>query len=84
VRLLGLAEATDIEIWDYAKGHGFLLVSLDADFADIAALRGSPPKLVWLRRGNRPTDEVQGVLRDHFDALQAFDADGNAACLEIY
>ena len=29
VRLLGLAEANDRVIWDYAGGKGFVLVSLD-------------------------------------------------------
>jgi predicted nuclease of predicted toxin-antitoxin system len=38
VRLLGLAEASDRTIWDYAGRNGFTLVSLDVDFADRATL----------------------------------------------
>jgi predicted nuclease of predicted toxin-antitoxin system len=34
VRLLGMAEANDEAIWEYARTNGFLLVSQDADFAD--------------------------------------------------
>jgi predicted nuclease of predicted toxin-antitoxin system len=45
---LGLAEADDSAVWQYAGEHGFVLVSLDADFAEMAALKGSPPKLIWL------------------------------------
>ena len=55
VRLLGLAEASDGALWDYAKTHDFVLLSQDSDFADMAALLGAPPKVIWLRCGNRPT-----------------------------
>jgi predicted nuclease of predicted toxin-antitoxin system len=40
VRLLGLAEASDREIWQYAKINDFVIVSQDADFADMAMLYG--------------------------------------------
>jgi predicted nuclease of predicted toxin-antitoxin system len=55
VRLVGLAEATDRKIWDYPGRNGFVLVSLDVDFADRATLLGAPPKVIWLRCGNQPT-----------------------------
>jgi predicted nuclease of predicted toxin-antitoxin system len=55
VRLLGMAEADDHAIWQYAKVNGFVLVSQDADFVDIATLYGPPPKLIWLRCGINPT-----------------------------
>ena len=45
VRLLGLAEADDHALWHYAKANGFMLVSQDSDFADMAAsVRASAPK----------------------------------------
>jgi len=58
-------------------------VSLDADLADIAALLGPPPKVIWLRCGNQPTALVERLLRDHAEAIAAFEL-GSAACLEIY
>jgi predicted nuclease of predicted toxin-antitoxin system len=36
VRLVRLAQAADRVIWDYAGHNGFVLVSLDVDFADRA------------------------------------------------
>jgi predicted nuclease of predicted toxin-antitoxin system len=83
VRILGLAEADDHAIWQYAGTHGFVLVSLDADFAEMATLRGPPPKVIWLRRGNRATAVIETLLRDHRDTIAAFEND-TAACLEIY
>lgn len=83
VRTLGMAQAEDQEIWDYAAANNFALVSLDADFAEMAALRGPPPKVIWLRQGNLPTAVVAGLLREHADTIAAFEHDA-AACLEIY
>jgi hypothetical protein len=40
VGLVGLADATDREVWEYAKINGFMLASLDSDFAEMAALLG--------------------------------------------
>ncbi|MCG6207500.1 DUF5615 family PIN-like protein [Rhodopseudomonas sp. HC1] len=43
VRGLGLMEADDRAIWDWARHNGFTIVSQDADFADMAMLLGPPP-----------------------------------------
>jgi predicted nuclease of predicted toxin-antitoxin system len=59
------------------------LVSLDADFAELAALRGPLPKVIWLRCGNQPTSIVEALLRSHGEAIAGFEHDA-AACLEIY
>jgi predicted nuclease of predicted toxin-antitoxin system len=44
IRLLGMEEAADRVIWEYAKANDFILVSQDADFADMATLFGPPRK----------------------------------------
>jgi len=83
VRLIGLATADDAQIWRHAKAGGFAIVSLDADFADMAALYGAPPKVVWLRCGNQPSAAVERLLREHAEAIASFGRD-DASCLEIY
>jgi len=83
VRRAGLERADDLTVWRYAKTHDYALVTLDADFAELAALFGAPPKVIWLRSGNRPTAEVATLLRQHRQAIEAFESDA-AACLEIY
>jgi predicted nuclease of predicted toxin-antitoxin system len=83
VRLAGLDEAQDRAIWEFAAANSFVLVTLDADFAELAALRGPPPKVIWLRCGNQPTAVVESLLRHHAGTLLAFDQDA-AACLELY
>jgi len=81
---LGLGIANDQAIWDYAKMNDFTLVSEDADFAEMAALLGPPPKVIWIRVGNRPTAVVAMLLRDRVSTINAFESDDTARCLEIY
>ena len=61
-----------------------MLVSQDADFAELAALLGPPPKVIWLRSGNQPTSVIERMLRDRADVVAAFEKDAHAACLELY
>jgi predicted nuclease of predicted toxin-antitoxin system len=84
VRLLGLDQATDIAIWENAKANDFVIVSQDSDYAELAALRGPPPKVIWMRCGNQPTEYIANLLRDRQTDLDAFGKDTAAACLEIY
>lgn len=82
-RLLGLDQASDRALWDHARAAGLVLLSHDADFAEMAALHGPPPKVIWLRGGNRPTPAVEALLRRHAPILRAFGDDPDAACLEL-
>lgn len=84
VRLVGLEKADDRTLWDFAKDNGFALVTQDSDFADLAGLLGPPPKIIWLRTGNQPTRVIEQALLRHREAIAEFEADGEAACLEIY
>jgi predicted nuclease of predicted toxin-antitoxin system len=84
VRLAGLDAADDRAIWEFAKANGLTIVSQDSDFADMAALYGPPPKVIWLRCGNQPNEVIEKLFRDHTDAIIAFEADAGAACWELY
>ena len=84
VRELGLDRFDDIIVWRYAKDNGFMLVSQDSDFADMAAHYGHPPKVIWLRCGNQPVTAVEALLRRHSNNIAEFDRDNTAACLEVF
>jgi predicted nuclease of predicted toxin-antitoxin system len=84
VRSHGLSEVADRALWEFAKANGFAIVTQDADFAELAALLGSPPKVIWLRTGNQMTVVIADLLRRHAETIQAFESDDGAACLEIY
>jgi predicted nuclease of predicted toxin-antitoxin system len=49
VRELNLENATDKEIWEYAKENGFTIVTFDANFYDFSIVWGHPPKIIWIR-----------------------------------
>lgn len=83
VRLLGLAQADDHTVWQHAKANGFVLVTQDSDFAEMAALYGHPPKVIWLRCGNQPTKAIENRIRGHTQDIAAFEQDPSATCLEI-
>jgi len=84
VRLLGLDRAGDRLVWEFAKNHEYTIVSLDADFAELAALYGYPPKVIWLRCGNQSTHVVYERIRSNVESIRAFGVDSEASCLEVY
>jgi predicted nuclease of predicted toxin-antitoxin system len=84
VRLLGLSEVGDRILWDYALANGFTIVSQDVDFAEMAALLRSPPKVIWLRAGNQSTATISTLIRRHAELIVAFGNDAAASCLELY
>jgi predicted nuclease of predicted toxin-antitoxin system len=53
----------DREIWNFAEANGFVVVSTDLDFYDLATTLGPPPKVLWLRRWTHPTADAERVLR---------------------
>jgi predicted nuclease of predicted toxin-antitoxin system len=48
---VGLRDASDAEVWQYASANGFVLVSKDEDFPHMA-LRGLHASLIRVRVGN--------------------------------
>jgi predicted nuclease of predicted toxin-antitoxin system len=83
VRLLRLEKSTDSDIWYYAKANDFVIVTKDRDIVDLGILRGSPPKIVWLRVGNLSTDAIEEILRSKRPALEELLADSSRTILEI-
>jgi predicted nuclease of predicted toxin-antitoxin system len=82
VRLLGLEQAADAAIWEYARKHDFVLVTQDGDYSNLSALRGYPPKVIWLRCGNRRTEYIAAVLDKNHVAIVEFFEDSTVGCLE--
>ena len=70
-------------IWDYAGEHGFVIVSKDSDFRQLAFMHGPPPKAIWLRMGNASTLDFLHVLRTHQQAIAAFDESDDDALLVL-
>lgn len=70
VHPLGLGEADDIRIWEFAKAEDFVIASKDSDFAAMSVLRGAPPKVIWIALGNcQARWDLYQVERDEADEL---------------
>ena len=75
VQAVGLATASDDAVWTHAKASGFVILSKDEDFNDMAVIRGFPPKVLWLQLGNCTTGQVEAALRAHHAAILEFEHD---------
>ncbi len=81
---LGLDRVSDKEVWEYARREGFLVVTKDADFSDLCMLLGFPPKVVWIRRGNCKTSDIEALLRNHYSDVEALDKDTVMGVLTLF
>lgn len=82
-RDVGLTDALDETVWDYAARNGLIIVSKDSDFHQRSFLFGHPPKVVWIRRGNCTTNQIESILRAHHADLLRFEQDTEGAFLTL-
>jgi len=86
VREIGLENATDKEIWDFAKNNSYSIITFDSDFSSFSILYSHPPKVIWLRIGNVTTDALINFLESHAETITEFLTSANyasMACLEL-
>lgn len=84
VYLVGLDQADDTVIREYARQNDFLIVTKDADFSDLCLLLGFPPKVIWIRRGNCKTSDIESILRNRFDEIEALSTDQIVGVLTLF
>ena len=83
VQSVGLDRADDMTVWNFARLRNLVIVTKDADFLESSLIAGAPPKVVWIRRGNCSTSDVETILRRHCDeALQLMQ--GNEVALVLF
>ena len=83
VKSENMSESDDLEIWEYAKNHGYTIVTKDVDFFDIGLIKGQPPKVIWLRCGNTSTRYIEQVLRKNYPLIKDFVFNLPQMCLEL-
>lgn len=76
-----MSSADDDKVWQYARQHAFTLVSKDSDFHEKSLLHGTPPKVVWIRRGNCTTKQIELLLRGMAGHIAHMNNDPEAAYL---
>lgn len=83
VALIGLEQADDRTIWRHAREHGFVIVTLDADFEELSAILGAPPQVIWLRTPNQAKSAVLNLLLRHRVELHASLREADITCIEL-
>ncbi|MEP6648052.1 MAG: DUF5615 family PIN-like protein [Saprospiraceae bacterium] len=72
VRHVGLEDASDTVIFEFAKKNNFSVVTFDSDFVDLNVVRGFPPKIIWIRTGNLTTKSVAELLNSNIELIKRF------------
>lgn len=83
VRFESLTDASDMEIFNYARSSAFTIVTFDSDFVDLNILRGIPPRIVWLKTGNLSTINVALILKQNSAVIRDFILNSENGVLEI-
>ncbi|MYC28464.1 MAG: hypothetical protein F4X65_00025 [Chloroflexi bacterium] len=76
-------DTPDEEIWEYAREHGFVVVTKDRDFIRLSRQRGHPPKVIRVTLGNCSREAVARLLRERFADIVAFHQDEDRGLLEL-
>jgi predicted nuclease of predicted toxin-antitoxin system len=73
VTSVGLSGASDPVIWEYARTHGYTVVSKDDDFRSLSLVNGAPPKVIWIRVGNASTTKIENFIRSSLLWIKRFE-----------
>ena len=80
-RDVGLSQASDWDVWEYAREKRLVIVTKENDFNQMSFLYGAPPKVVWLRAGNCSTDVARKLIRERMGVIVSFAADQTESLL---
>ena len=84
IALLGLNEASDKDIWDYAREENYSIVTQDADFHELSLLAQGLPLVIWLRCGNKDKETILGKLIVNQQQIEDAYQNDEIWCIEIY
>lgn len=67
---LGLANASDRDIWDHASGVSAAVITKDEDFAQRKILDPSGPVVIWIRLRNTRKNELLSWFEKMLPAIE--------------
>ncbi len=83
VALVGLEAQPDMAIWEFARAHGYVIVTRDADFLELSQFKGQPPQVIWLRTANLSRAATLSILVNNQSRIEAALFERDEACLEL-
>lgn len=66
------------------RANGLTIVTKDSDLQGISLVRGFPPSVVWIRKGNCSTAQIELILRTHTDDLKELERMKPGGVLVLY
>jgi len=83
VRDVGLQQADDRSIWEWAKARGYAVISTDADFVAMSKRLGFPPKVIHIEQCDYPFRVIEGLLRRCAVLITEFGIDDEMGLLTL-
>ena len=81
---ISLTGSEDDSIFEHARNNKFdAIITNDEDYYWLSLLKGSPPKIIWLRTGNMTTNNLAMILSAKQVEIENFLLDPSEICLEI-
>ncbi len=74
----------DVNVWSYALDNGFIIVTRDSDYNELITLKGFPPKVIWIKRGNCSTKQIESILRTHIEDIRLLENEKSYGILTLY
>jgi predicted nuclease of predicted toxin-antitoxin system len=84
VRDVGLKQADDQQIWDWARNNEFVIVTTDTDFVALAQRHGWPPKVVHLEHCDFPLRLIEDLLRRNAVRISEFGKNEASGLLSLH
>ena len=63
--------------------NDLFILSKDSDFHRMSFLFGALPTVIWIRRGNSSTGDIEALMHAHHAAVLAFESDPDATYLAL-
>ncbi len=83
VRDIGLKQADDRSIWQWARNSGHTFVTADSDFVAMVTTIGPPPKVIHIERCDFPLSAIEELLRRNAIRIAEFEKDPAGRMLSI-
>jgi len=83
VRDVGLKQASDEVIWEWARSNSYTIVTTDADFAGMSRQLGWPPKVIHLEECDFPLRIIEELLRQNAVRISEFGKDQGTGLLSM-
>jgi len=62
----------DSQIWEFARENEFVVLTKYKDFCHCSVVIGTPPKIVWINRGNCRNKELTTLIETRIEEIKKF------------